>query len=138
METVTIYRLRHTDMEVGPWHAMEVMKDNETMHNIRVMLDDYMDDTGKAMSHRPIWADCQFPLAWNTTHVCGTESIETLRSWFYGDHKVANALFDAGFTVYRYTVPVENTIPSMSGLQICFKPDDAIEAEDLTFMALVP
>ena len=139
-DTVTIYRVRHSRYNVGPWHAGKCLQGDEYQKLRDTML---------------IWAEASFDRMMKGTkeahpvisydrrgeftekHVCGADSIQKLRHWICLRDAIIDGLFDAGFTVYKYVVPEELVTESRSGLQVAFRPQDAIEIQELTLLALL-
>lgn len=140
MSTMTIYRVRHSRADVGPWQSRAFLGPDElgflqaAMYEWAEASFDRMMESNKE-AHPVIRFDHRG--VFTSSHVCGTTSIQQLRHWFCLRDTVINGLFDAGFTVYKYVVPEELVTPSYSGLQVAFRPEDAIEVQELTLLALL-
>lgn len=139
-DTTTIYRVRHSQHEVGPWHAGNCLRGDDYRKLRDTMLlwaeasfDRMMEDTKEA---HPVIRFDHYGM-FTEEHVCGTDSIQKLRHWFCLRDAIIDGLFDAGFTVYKYVVPEELVTLSYSGLQVAFRPQDAIEIQELTLLVLL-
>lgn len=137
---MTIYRVRHSRVDVGPWQSSMFLTSSELAALKAAMYEwaeasfDRMMESDKE-AHPVIRYDHRG--VFTQYHVCGTDSIWKLRHWFCLRDTVINGLFDAGFTVYKYIVPADLVTLSYSGLQVAFRPEDAIEVQELTLLALL-
>lgn len=61
---------------------------------------------------------------WDRNHVCACEGIEQLSHWFPPD--VVVYLLSKGFKLIEYTVPDAAVKKGRSGVQVCFRPEDAV------------
>lgn len=142
METTKVYRLVHTTLGCGPWntHVHEKygsLPDDirHAAHRARQALNDcFWDNEAYAMKHPPAGADIP---NFTFQHICATDCLNKLRDWFCVSDDIMNKLFDAGFTVMEYTVPKREVLWSESGMQVGIDPDDIIESNDLTMLALL-
>ena len=140
MSTMAIYRVRHSRVNVGPWQAAAFLTSSEL-----AVLKVAMYEWAEASFDRTMEIDKEaHPVIrydhrgeFTKHHVCGTDSIWKLRHWFCLRDAIIDGLFDAGFTVYKYVVPEELVTESYSGLQVAFRPQDAIEIQELTLLALL-
>ena len=138
MDTLTVYRVRHKDIEAGPWHAARLLE-IDGYHPVKTAyhrVDDYFfKNPMYADSHPNVFFDVF--CIWTADLVCGTLSLDGLRDWFSQSDDILNALLDGNFTVYQYTVPEFKMYEGQSGKQVAFNPANAIEVKDLTILALL-
>lgn len=139
MDNITLYRVAHPHTKTGPWNC----RISDTYHGIsddakksveRARISVWDMSVGHGRSRPTIYND--IGMNFRSYHVCAVTSLEDLKFWF-NDPTAIDAMFDAGFTIYKISVPREHVLFSRSGLQVVYDRDFGEEVEDLSLLPLV-
>lgn len=139
MDITTLFRIVHPKLGTGPWHSIhsdDFCNLDHTERELIIAAERKIIETGVSWtyrSHPPIWEDI---CGWKERFLCATLSIEQLKFWF-NNPEVLNSLFDAGFTIFKITVPAEHVKIGESGKQVAYDSDHFIDMEDITLLPLV-
>ena len=138
MNTVSVFRVEHPKLGRGPWFAAELLY-NET--GLTEDEEDAVYAAADAMNAHWKLNLTRYPnpfgdnISFNTTsHFCASKTLTELRKWFRVTADYIDALFDAGFTVMEYVVPVADVLEG--GVQVAFSKANVIKAIDHTLLAL--
>jgi hypothetical protein len=141
MKTITLYRVAHKTLRIGPWNCnynakfwTAITDEMRELINIaKGALNECFDTSAHTQKHPSAYLDF---FGWDASMRCAVGSIEELRDWF-DSSLVVDKLSDADFTVIAMTLPVESTLMGRSKTQYGYCPDDVLEEHDLSILALI-
>lgn len=141
METTTIFRLEHPVLKCGPWntHVHDDFYDlplglRDALEIARRALNDHFDNVPEYSMQHP--SACADVAGFTLSHQCAAPSIELLKKWFAVNEHTMLMLERAGFTVIELVVKRLRVLPSKTGTQVGYHPDNVVSSRDIGFVAL--
>jgi hypothetical protein len=139
MDTMTLYRVAHKTLNVGPWNLYWDTRfctldksERDAYAYLHSLLTVCNMDLDIHMNIREDLGCGKF----NERMHCATTSIENLKFWFF-DENIINALFDANFVIFEITVLKENVKFGKRGRQVAYDMDDVLEIRERDLLPLV-
>lgn len=135
METVTLYRVAHKILGIGPWciGVQGYTKDLSYDAQVRMEQMYFQRPVFNLRQHVIIREDVK---GFTDDFKCAAESIEQLKFWF-NDELFVESLFDADFMLYEITIDKKYVKYGASGKQVAYDARQVIETKELDLLPLV-